>query len=97
MQIDTINHFRAAMRHGPYAWPGGYPCYLITADGGVLSFQAARANRRAILESIASDSRRDGWRVVAMAINWEDSTLYCDDSGAHIECAYDCPDDCPQY
>jgi len=33
MKIETISDFRKAMRHGPYAWPGGYPCYFIMGDG----------------------------------------------------------------
>lgn len=87
MLINSVSEFRAAMRHGPYAWPGGYPCYFITSDGGALSFAAARAERRNILESIA---RRidDGWRVVAMDVNWEDGELTCDHTGERIESAY---------
>lgn len=87
MLINSVSEFRAAMRHGPYAWPGGYPCYFITSDGAALSFAAAKAERRNILESIA---RRidDGWRVVAMDVNWEDGELTCDHTGERIESAY---------
>lgn len=31
-----------------YAWPGGYPLYLITQDGEALSIDAARDNWREI-------------------------------------------------
>lgn len=88
MNIKTISDFRKAMRHGPYAWPGGYPCYFITADGDALSFKAAKAERRDILEAIRDDHRSSGWRVVALEINWEDGDLICGRTGERIESAY---------
>ena len=87
MQINSISEFRKAMRHGPYAWPGGYPCYFITSDGAALSFDAAKQEKRNILDSIAN-GHNDGWRIVGMDINWEDSSLYCDHTGKPIESAY---------
>jgi hypothetical protein len=87
MEIRTISDFRAAMRNGPYAWPGGYPMYFITSDGAALSFAAARAERRNILEAIR-DKSGNGWRVVAVDINWEDAELRCDHTGERIESAY---------
>jgi hypothetical protein len=87
MTIETVHDFRRAIRSGPYAWPGGYPAYFICSDGAALSFAAARDNRRAILEAIATRSR-DGWRVVAVEINWEDSELTCDHTGSRIASAY---------
>ena len=87
MKIETIKDLRAALDSGPYAWPGGYPCYFITNDGAALSFDSVQSNIGEIEDSI---ERRlnDGRRVVAMAINWEDPDLICDDSGKHIEAAY---------
>jgi hypothetical protein len=87
MQIKTISDFRAAIRQGPYAWPGGYPLYFVTSDGAALSFKAARKERRNILESIANRSN-DGWRVIGLDVNWEDSQLYCDHTNEKIESAY---------
>ena len=74
MEVRAISDFRAAMRNGPYAWPGGYPMYFITSDGAALSFAAARAERRNIIEAIA-DNSRNGWRVVALTINYEDNSM----------------------
>lgn len=88
MNIRNIHEFRAAYRSGPYAWPGGYPCYFITADGAALSFKAARDNRRNILEAIRDNDSRSGWKVEALAINWEDDSLFCDDTGELIPAAY---------
>ena len=82
----SISDFRKDIRQ-PYAWPGGYPRYFITSDGAALSFAAAKTERRNILESIR-DRSCDGWRIVACDINWEDTNLCCDHSGARIESAY---------
>lgn len=87
MNINSISDFRKAMRGGKYAWPGGYPLYFITSDGGALSFDAAKRELRNILESIAGNLN-DGWRVVALDINWEDAELYCEHTGTKIESAY---------
>ena len=92
MLINSISDYRAAIRSGQWAWPGGYPLYFITADGAALSFEAAKAERRYILGSIrdyAPDARNtDGWRIVAMEVNWEDADLTCDHTGELIESAY---------
>lgn len=87
MDIRSISDFRAAMRHGPYAWPGGYPIYFITDDGAALSFEAAHQERRNILEAIHNQDH-SGWRIIAADINWEDSELTCDHTGERIESAY---------
>ena len=87
MQIATIADFRRAMRHGKYTDLGGYPVYFITSDCAALSFDAAKQKRRAILESIR-DRLNDGWRIVALDINYEDSDLFCDHTGKRIESAY---------
>ena len=87
MKINSVSDFRAAMRQGPYAWPGGYPLYFITNDGAALSFKAAKDNARLIIESIAHNTR-DGWRIVAMDVNWEDDSLLCDATFKQIPSAY---------
>lgn len=87
MKINSVSDFRAAMRQGPYAWPGGYPLYFITSDGAALSFKAAKDNARLIIESIAHNMR-DGWRIVAMDVNWEDDSLLCDATYEPIPSAY---------
>ena len=89
MKIDTISDFRRAIRNGPYAWPGGYPMYFITADGAALSFDAAKQERRSILSAIAHNDVRDGWRVCAFEVNWEDDSLYCVHTNKRIEAAYE--------
>ena len=87
LRIETISDFRKAYRSGPYAWPGGYPLFFITSDGAVLSFNAAKLERRNILDSIQTGTD-DGWRIVGVDINYEDSELICDHTGERIESAY---------
>lgn len=94
MEIHTISDFRRAVRNGAYAWPGGYPCYWIMADGGACAFNAAKSERRAMLEAIAAKDNR-GWRPIALEINWENGDLYCDHTGERIESAYAEPEDEP--
>lgn len=86
--INSISDFRAAMRSGPYAWPGGYPLYFVMGDGGACSFATAKAERRQFLDALAHSHRSDQWRPVAVEVNWEDATLRCDHSGERIESAY---------
>lgn len=88
MYIKNVSDFRAAIRNGAYAWPGGYPLYFITFDGAALSFEAAKANKRLIIESIARHIN-DGWQIIGMDVNWEDKELVCDHTNQPIECAYD--------
>jgi inosine/xanthosine triphosphate pyrophosphatase family protein len=88
MLINSISDFRRAVRNGPYAWPGGYPLYFITSDGAALSFKAAKAERRNILEALRDNDTRSGWHVCAVDVNWEDTELTCDHTGDRIESAY---------
>jgi hypothetical protein len=85
----TISDFRRDIRH-PYAWPGGYPCYFVMADGEALSFKAAKAERRLILEAIRDqkDYPDKQWLPVGVEINWEDPALFCSHTNERIESAY---------
>ena len=87
MEIKTGKDFRAAIKQGPYAWPGGYPTFFIMSDGEALSFNDAKKNAKQIIRAIRDDDR-SGWRAVAFEINWEDNDLYSSDSNEKIESAY---------
>lgn len=91
MYIKTTKDLKTALRNGQWAWPGGYPLYFITSDGAALSFDAVRSEYRQVISSIRH-RMNDGWRVVAVEINYEDSGLCCDHTGQRIESAY-CDDD----
>lgn len=84
----NTQELKQALRNGPYAWPGGYPTYFITDDGAALSHRAARENFRLILSEMQHPGTCPGWGIVAHAVNWEDSELYCDHTGEPIPSAY---------
>ena len=77
-----------------YAWPGGYPVYYIAREGyrndetGQLEFsQYDRTEFVCCADCAAGKSRRD-IILVASEVNWEDSSLYCDNCSERIESAY---------
>lgn len=69
-----------------YAWPGGYPIFYLTADGGSLC--AACANGENGSEASEEHDAPADWRLDASDVNWEDPALCCDHCGARIESAY---------
>jgi len=75
-------------RKEPYAWPGGYPKYLLLNDGGCLCMKCAVSEAKSITNDIARNVDT-GWFPWAWAINWEDTELYCDHCNDKIECAYE--------
>lgn len=85
--IRNVSQFKATLRNGAYAWPGGYPLFLLTDDGATLHFACARKEARNVMDSIQRKAS-DGWRVVACDVNWEDSDLCCDHCSKRIESAY---------
>lgn len=87
MMINNSKDLRTALRNGPYAWLGGYPLYFITHDGEALSFKAVRDEYRLVLRSVREKSN-DGWRVIAVDVNYEDQDLYCAHTNEHIQAAY---------
>ena len=67
-----------------YAWPGGYPMFAISNDGECLCKHCCYSER----ELIGTTTGSDGWCIVALDINFEDS-LTCSNCGKQIEAAYD--------
>lgn len=96
----TLRDVKAALRAGPYAWPGGYPLYFLAADGEALSFDAVRAMFRTVCADMHGDSDWRGastphaqFRLIACEPNWEDSALYCAHTGKRIPSAYAEPEE----
>lgn len=90
--INRCDQFNLALSQGGYSWPGGYPLYFVMADGESLAFDVAGLPDVAplIRDAIIAGPHagNDDWRVVAVAINWEDEKLKCVHTGRAIECAY---------
>ena len=72
------------VRDNPYAWPGGYPKYAITDDGGCICAKCAKDE----YERLACADPGDGFYITALDINWEDTELTCDHCSDRIESAY---------
>ena len=87
MNISTVEDFRAALKDGPFAWPGGYPLFFLCNDGAALSCEYAKENAKLIEGAITEKDNTGGWLVIACEVNWEDSMLYCE-GGKRIESAY---------
>jgi hypothetical protein len=89
VEIKSLWDFNKVMLDiGPYAWPGGYPCYFLCADGEALSYKAAEENAGLIRDALITNDRNSGWFVVAYEVNWEDTELMCSHTNEFIESAY---------
>jgi hypothetical protein len=80
MNKESLQQF---IQSGGFAWPGGYPCALLMADGGVIDAQSARENYRIIRRETGRD-----WKPVQVFIHWEGDSLFCAHSGREIPSAY---------
>ena len=87
---ETMLKVREFIRQ-PYAWPGGYPLYLVMNDGECLCKKCAKANYRSISDSTRHKSR-DGWDAHGVDVNYESNDLYCAHCSTQIESAYGEPD-----
>jgi hypothetical protein len=86
MNRDAINAIKDIIR-APYAWPGGYPKYLLLSDGECLCKACARSEYRRVLRA-TRDADQSGWDVVGSDINWNDAGATCAHCYAAIESAY---------
>ncbi|HEX4173966.1 MAG TPA: hypothetical protein VHY82_15970 [Acetobacteraceae bacterium] len=77
---------KAAIR-SKYAWPGGYPLYIVMQDGEALSIDAAREHFEQICRATLLHER-NGWAAAGSDINYEDPALFCAHTGERIESAY---------
>jgi hypothetical protein len=70
-----------------FAWPGGYPMFIVMADGEALCMDCARVEYRQIARA-SRYNLRDCWQPAGVDINYEDSELCCCHCGERIESAY---------
>jgi hypothetical protein len=78
-----------------YAFPGGYPLFYLCADNGVLCPKCANENKEVYLSSddktpAQKEERYNDpqWHIIAVGINYEDESMYCDHCNEHIQSAY---------
>lgn len=83
-RIKNTLQLRAALREGPFAFPGGYVLSFITSDGALLCFDCVRDNYRSVSDSVRN-GHSDGWRVVSLAINYDgEDDEFCDHCGKQL-------------
>lgn len=87
-RISISRAVREFIRSGGYAWPGGYPTYLVMGDGGVIDAQSAKENYRLILTALRHRGTDLQWEPYQVFIHWEGPPLICSHSGREIESAY---------
>ena len=85
-RIEILQAAKRAIR-AKYAWPGGYPLYLVMHDGEAMSIDAARENWHQICCSHITN-QRDDWQVLGVDINWDQTDLLCCHTNEPIESAY---------
>lgn len=93
--FKTVEEYKEAVKAGPYAWPGGYPLFYVTQDGGALCWDCAHDEEAEIIAAITDDNDPQ-WRVCGYDINHEDASLHCDHCSERIESAYAEPEDKPE-
>lgn len=95
MPIMSARDYKEAART-PYAWPGGYPTYLLMADGGEVCMGCARKDARVILQSIHEAQHTEWpdeqWCPIAHEVYWEGPPMVCTGCNGEIESAYGDPD-----
>ena len=77
---------RQAIR-AKYAWPGGYPLFVVMSDGEVLCIDCAKKEYKKIAYA-NRHNLRDCWKAEGTDVNWEDTSLYCCHCNNLIESAY---------
>jgi hypothetical protein len=70
-----------------YAFPGGYPLYLVMRDGSAICPNCVRESFRTLYRD-SMESYGPSFEVDSAQVNWEDNTLFCDNCGRRIEPAY---------
>ena len=85
-RIKAVADVKRTIRQ-PYAWPGGYPLFAITDDGGALCVKCLEAEFTNVCHSTLHEIE-DGWSVAVIDVNWE-FDICCDHCGAEIESVCD--------
>ena len=80
---ELLKEMREKGEYDYYAWPGGYPFFYITEDGGILCPKCCNENNE-----LLNDEFDKQWFVIGYEVNWEDDNIYCDHCYEKIESAY---------
>jgi len=90
MKNQILEKVKDAIRN-PYAWPGGYPVYVVMADGELLCRDCARSEYKLIADNTLHNTQAD-WVAAGAEILWEGTDNYCAHCNCALESAYGEPD-----
>lgn len=90
--INSAADLKATLRAGSTTTYGGYPVYLMAADGSVYSFAGVKANLSQHIAAWNDPARTSRYfdgamLIVSCCINYEDD-LHCEWTGDRIPSAY---------
>lgn len=88
MNIESKEQFVEMLSGSPFI---GYPYFFVMVDCGVLCPHCAEREKDLIVECMTDNSETSWdkqWVVVAVDINYEDESLYCDHCNKQIVSAY---------
>lgn len=88
---EIMRQVRNAIRN-PFAWPGGYPVYVVLSDGLKLCQDCARKEYRLISAS-TRNGLRDDWSALGAEVYWEGPTDICANCDCELPSAYGDPDE----
>lgn len=91
--MKKLEYFQGCIEY--HVWPGGYPKYLVMADGSPMCMNCANEEGERIMEAYANPTDLE-WLPEEWAVNWEDPFLHCCHCGALIESAYGEDEDEPE-
>jgi len=75
MKNKILEEVKQIIRN-PFVWPGGYPAYIIMADGELICSDCARKEYKRIAKSTIKNDH-DGWKAVGAEILWENDSVCC--------------------
>jgi hypothetical protein len=94
--MKNTSELKQFIRSNGFAWPGGYPCALMMADGEQIDAKSAKENYKQILrawkDGHANNWPDKQWQPVCFFIHWEGEPLICAHSGRSIDSAYGAPE-----
>lgn len=79
------------LREGPFTSVGSYPKFWVTEDGAALSHAAVMADAKRYLRATGGDVETCealDYRIIGCDINYENTDLFCDETGERIPSAY---------
>jgi len=101
--IQDTKSLIQSLINGAWTFPGCYPKYWVTKDNSCLCYKCLAPRKglggKALYINPSAIDAKDNpnsdkpWEVVAVAVNYEDANLYCDECNVRIESAYNEPDD----